>query len=165
MRKQLIQKGDHSVGGFLCRRALEQIIGAQHHQENIHRCVLGEQSECIGIAWNLPAVGTGIDPFVTSLLCQQVNPAIFCAITVTEESSGIVPIGVGIPKTQNSHRNHLRWIHYSTASQKGKGGELLVQLSATFYFSSSANCIPTCTPWIKPERSWSRHRVQTGYTI
>ena len=72
MRKQWIQKGFHSVGGFLCGCALEQVVGTQHHKENIHRCVFGEQTEGIRIARNLPAIGTGIDYLMACLLCQQI---------------------------------------------------------------------------------------------
>ena len=59
-----------------------------------------------------------MEAFLNSLLphCQQINPAIIGAITVTEESSWIVAISIGISKTQDIHRNHLRWIHYSTVS-------------------------------------------------
>ena len=114
MRKQWIQKGFHSVGGFLCGCALEQVVGTQHPKENIHRCVFGEQTEGLRIARNLPAIGTGIDYLMACLLCQQINPAIFCTIMVTEVTSGIVAISVGISETQYPHRNHLRWIHYST---------------------------------------------------
>ena len=45
MRKQRVQKRFHPGGGFLCGCALEQIVGTQHYQENIHRCVFGQQSE------------------------------------------------------------------------------------------------------------------------
>ena len=55
-------------------------------------------------------IGTGIDTIVTSLLRQQINPAIIGIMTVTEESSGIVAIGIGIFETQNPNRNHLGFI-------------------------------------------------------
>ena len=106
MREQRIQKGFHSGGSFLCRSSLEQVIGAQHYQEDIHRCVFGQQSERIRIAWNLPTVSTGIDTFVTGLLRQQVDPTILGAITVTDESSWIKAVSIGIPETQEPHRNH-----------------------------------------------------------
>ena len=103
----MIQKGFHPGGGFLCRCALEKIIGAEHHKENIHRHVFGEQTECMWIMWNLPAIGTSIDAFMTRLLHQQVNPTILSTITVTKESSGIVAVSIGISKTQYPHCNHL----------------------------------------------------------
>ena len=118
MWEQRIQKSFHSGGDFLCGCALEQIVGTQHHKEYIHRCVLGEQSECIRIAWNLSSVSTGIDDFMTCLLCQQVNPTIPGTIMVTKETPGIVAVSIGIPETQYPHHNHLRWIHYSTGAQK-----------------------------------------------
>ena len=106
MREQWSQKCLHLAGGFLCSCALEQIVGAEHHKENIHRCVFGKQAQSIGIAWDIPAVGTGIDPFVTSLLCQQINPTILGTVTVTEKSSGIVAVSIRISETQYSQRNH-----------------------------------------------------------
>ena len=100
------QKGFHPGGGFHCGCALQQVVGTQHHQKNIHRRVIGEQAERIGIAWYFPAVGTGINAFVTCLLHQQVNPTIPGTITVTEETSGIVSVSIGISETQYPHRNH-----------------------------------------------------------
>ena len=58
------------------------------------------------IAWNFSAVGTGIDYLMTYLFRQQVDPTIFYTVTVTEESSGIVTISIGISETQYPHRNH-----------------------------------------------------------
>ena len=103
-----VQKGFHPGGGFFCGCTLEQIIGAQHHQKNIHRPVLLQQAKGIRIAWDLPTVGTGIDHFMTCPLCQQVDPTVFRFIAIPEESSGIVAICIGISETQYPHRNHLR---------------------------------------------------------
>ena len=53
-----------------------------------------------------------------------------------------------------------------TSSNEKTGQESKRRFLAYFHSASScASRTPTCTPWMKPERSWSRQRVQTGYTI
>jgi hypothetical protein len=70
--------------------------------------VFVQESERIRIAWDLSAVGSGVDCLMTCLLCQQVNPAILGTISVTEESSWIIAVSIGISETQDPHRNHLQ---------------------------------------------------------
>ena len=57
--------------------------------------------------WNFSAVNAGIDAFVTSLPCQQVNPAVFRIITVCEKTAGIVAVSIGISEAQDAYAYHL----------------------------------------------------------
>ena len=49
---------------------LEQIVRAKHYKENVHFLQFREQFDCIGIAWNLSAVGSGIDYLIASTFCK-----------------------------------------------------------------------------------------------
>ena len=104
------QKVFHPVATFLCGCTLQKIVGTEHHKQNIHRGILGKQRKAICIAWDLSAVHTGVDDPVTGLACQQIHPTAFGIITVAEETSGIIAIGIGISKAHNLQSNHLLFV-------------------------------------------------------
>jgi len=99
-----LQKPLHPGSCFPDGGSLQQVIGAQHHKNPISLPILRQQGSRAG---DFPAVGAGIDAFVTGLFRQQVNPTIICTIAVTKESSGIVTVCIGIAETQQPHRRHL----------------------------------------------------------
>ena len=104
------QKVFHPVATFLCGYTLQKIVGTEHHKQNIHRGILGKQRKAICIAWDLSAVHTGVDDPVTGLVCQKVDPTVFGVITVAEEASGVIAIGIGISKAHNLQSNHLLFV-------------------------------------------------------
>ena len=104
------QKVFHPVATFLCGCTLQKIVGTEHHKQNIHRGILGKQRKAICIAWDLSAVHSGVDGPVTGLACQQIHLTVFGIITVAEEASGIIAIGIGISKAHNLQSNHLLFV-------------------------------------------------------
>ena len=106
MGERLTQKSFHPGGGILWGSTLQKIIGAQHHQKNMHRLIFLQRRENIWISRDLSAIGSAVDDLPACLLCQQVRPS--SIITAAKVTPWIVAIGIGISETQYPHCNHLR---------------------------------------------------------
>jgi len=85
-------------GSLLRASALEQIVGAQHDDQQI--CVLWKYGSS---RRNLPAILSHVADRPSGFGCQNIYPSVVGIISPAEPRAGIVAVGVGVAETDDVH--------------------------------------------------------------